>query len=58
MQKMINFNNPVITGNKFPNYMKLSKLKHYSANGYFTKKCQQWAAEQGLVIPDPEKVDL
>jgi dTDP-4-amino-4,6-dideoxygalactose transaminase len=42
MQKMINFNNPVITGNKFPNYMKLSKLKHYSANGYFTKKCQQW----------------
>jgi len=42
MQKMINFNNPVVTGNKFPNYMKLSKLKHYSANGYFTKKCQQW----------------
>ncbi len=39
---MINFNNPVVTGNKFPNYMKLSKLKHYSANGYFTKKCQQW----------------
>ena len=24
----------------------------------YTEKCQQWAAEQGLVIPDPNQVEV
>lgn len=24
----------------------------------FTEKCQQWAAEQGIIIPDPNSIEL
>jgi dTDP-4-amino-4,6-dideoxygalactose transaminase len=42
MIKKISFNTPSLTGDKINNLFKLDKLKHYSANGFFTKKCQLW----------------
>lgn len=42
MLKKISFNTPSLTGDEINNLFKLNKLKHYSANGFFTKKCQQW----------------
>jgi dTDP-4-amino-4,6-dideoxygalactose transaminase len=42
MVKKILFNNPLVTGNEINNILRLSKLRHYSANGFFTIKCQQW----------------
>ena len=42
MVKKILFNNPLVTGNEINNILRLSKLKHYSANSFFTIKCQQW----------------
>jgi len=42
MFKRIAFNTPSLTGNEINNLIKLDKLKHYSANGFFTKKCQLW----------------
>lgn len=42
MLKKISFNTPSLTGDEINNLFKLDKLKHYSANGFFTKKCQQW----------------
>jgi dTDP-4-amino-4,6-dideoxygalactose transaminase len=42
MFKRIAFNTSSLTGNEINNLIKLDKLKHYSANGFFTKKCQQW----------------
>ena len=42
MVKKISFNTPSLTGDEVNNLFKLDKLKHYSANGFFTKKCQLW----------------
>ena len=42
MTKKILFNNPSLSGSEINNLLKLNKLKHYSANGYFTNKCQLW----------------
>jgi dTDP-4-amino-4,6-dideoxygalactose transaminase len=42
MTKKISFNIPSLSGSEINNLLKLNKLKHYSANGYFTNKCQQW----------------
>ena len=42
MLKKISFNTPSLTGDEINNLFKLNKLKCYSANGFFTKKCQQW----------------
>ena len=42
MIKKIPFNNPTITKDEIKNLDKLLKLKHYSANGYFTEKCKTW----------------
>jgi dTDP-4-amino-4,6-dideoxygalactose transaminase len=42
MIKKISFNNPLLTGNEINNLLKLNKLKHYSSNGLFTQRCQQW----------------
>jgi dTDP-4-amino-4,6-dideoxygalactose transaminase len=42
MIKKISFNIPLLTGNDINNLLKLSKLKHYSSNGLFTQRCQQW----------------
>ena len=42
MTKKISFNIPSLSGNEINNLLKLNKLKHYSANGYFTNKCQLW----------------
>jgi dTDP-4-amino-4,6-dideoxygalactose transaminase len=36
------FSNPAVMGDKINNLLKLNKLKHYSANGFFTKKCKRW----------------
>jgi dTDP-4-amino-4,6-dideoxygalactose transaminase len=36
------FNQPSIVGDEIKNIKKLIKLKHYSGNGYFTKKCSDW----------------
>jgi len=38
----ISFNQPSIVGDEIKNIKKLLKLKHYSGNGYFTKKCTDW----------------
>jgi dTDP-4-amino-4,6-dideoxygalactose transaminase len=42
MVKSILFNSPLLSRNGTNNLLKLNKLKHYSANGYFSKKCQHW----------------
>ena len=42
MVKKIHFNIPLFTGNEINNLLKVKKLKHYSANNFFTKKCQYW----------------
>jgi dTDP-4-amino-4,6-dideoxygalactose transaminase len=42
MIKKIPFNIPTITKDEIRNLDKLLKLKHYSANGYFTEKCITW----------------
>ena len=42
MTKKISFNFPSLSGSEINNLLKLNKLKHYSANGYFTNKCQVW----------------
>jgi dTDP-4-amino-4,6-dideoxygalactose transaminase len=42
MKKTFFFNIPEVVGNEFVNLSKLSKLKQYSANGYFTKRCEDW----------------
>jgi dTDP-4-amino-4,6-dideoxygalactose transaminase len=42
MLKKISFNTPSLTGDEINNLFKLDKLEHYSANGFFTKKCQEW----------------
>jgi dTDP-4-amino-4,6-dideoxygalactose transaminase len=36
------FNSPSIIDDEVKNIKKLSKLKHFSINGYFTKKCSDW----------------
>jgi dTDP-4-amino-4,6-dideoxygalactose transaminase len=36
------FNSPSFIGDEIKNIKKLSKLKHFSINGYFTKKCSDW----------------
>ena len=38
----ISFNSPSVVGDEIKNIKKLSKLKHFSGNGYFTKKCSDW----------------
>ena len=42
MKKKIIFNIPKLAGSEFRNINKLSNFKHYSGNGYFTKKCSSW----------------
>jgi dTDP-4-amino-4,6-dideoxygalactose transaminase len=42
MTKKISFNIPLLAGGEINNLFKLNKLKHYSANGYFTNKCELW----------------
>ena len=42
MKKKISFNIPSLVGGEINNLLKLNKLKHYSANGYFTNKCELW----------------
>jgi dTDP-4-amino-4,6-dideoxygalactose transaminase len=42
MVKKISFNIPSLSGSEINNLLKLNKLKHYSANGYFTNKCELW----------------
>ena len=36
------FNYPSFIDDEIKNIKKLSKLKHFSINGYFTKKCSDW----------------
>lgn len=38
----ISFNSPSVVGDEIKNIKKLSKLRHFSGNGYFTKKCSDW----------------
>jgi len=45
MKKEISFNIPSHTVNEINNLLKINKFKHYSDNGFFTKKCQQWLKE-------------
>jgi dTDP-4-amino-4,6-dideoxygalactose transaminase len=40
--KKILFNLPKIVGDELRNLKNLSKLKHFSGNGYYTKKCSSW----------------
>jgi dTDP-4-amino-4,6-dideoxygalactose transaminase len=42
MVKKIIFNNPVIVGDEIKNINKVINQKHFSGNGYFTKKCSKW----------------
>ena len=42
MVKEILFNNPLFIGNEINNLLRINKLKHFSDNGFFTKKCQKW----------------
>lgn len=42
MEKKIIFNNPEVVGSEFKNIDKLSNFKHFSGNGYFTNKCNNW----------------
>ena len=42
MTKKISFNIPLLAGGEINNLLKLNKLKHYSANGFFTNKCELW----------------
>jgi len=42
MRKKIIFNNPSIIGDEIKNIGKVIKQKHFSSNGYFTKKCSSW----------------
>ena len=42
MKKKIIFNNPEVVGSEFKNINKLSNFKHFSGNGYFTDKCNNW----------------
>ena len=42
MKRKISFNIPELTGNEINNLTKLNQLKSFSANFFFTKKCQQW----------------
>ena len=42
MAKKIIFNNPVIVGDEIKNINKVINQKHFSGNGYFTKKCSKW----------------
>ena len=38
----VSFNSPSIIGDEIRNIKKLSKLKHFSGNGFFAKKCSDW----------------
>ena len=38
----VSFNSPSFIHDEIKNIKKLSKLKHFSINGYFTKKCSDW----------------
>ena len=42
MTKKKSFNIPLLAGGEINNLLKLNKLKHYSANGFFTNKCELW----------------
>ena len=42
MKKKILFNIPSPGNDEINNILNLNKFKHYSANGFFTEKCQQW----------------
>jgi len=42
MKNKIIFNIPKLVGTEFRNLKKLSNFKHFSGNGYFTKKCSSW----------------
>ena len=42
MRKKIIFNNPSIIGDETKNIGKVINQKHFSSNGYFTKKCSSW----------------
>ena len=41
-RKYIPFNSPYCGEKEIENIKKLASLKHYSGNGYFTKKCSEW----------------
>lgn len=41
-KKNITFNFPYCGKKEIENIKKLSSLRHYSGNGYFTKKCSKW----------------
>jgi dTDP-4-amino-4,6-dideoxygalactose transaminase len=43
--KKIHFNIPTVTNNEVRNLLRLHQLKHCSADGYFTEKCQTWLKE-------------
>ena len=42
MNKILNFNLPLIVGNELKNIKQLNSLNQFSSNGFFTKKCEQW----------------
>jgi dTDP-4-amino-4,6-dideoxygalactose transaminase len=43
--KDIPFNYPYVGRKEIENIKRLSSLRHYSGNGYFTKKCSEWIIE-------------
>jgi dTDP-4-amino-4,6-dideoxygalactose transaminase len=44
-RKYIPFNFPYCGKKEIENIKRLSSLRHYSGNGYFTKKCSGWIIE-------------